>query len=168
MKQTNPLLAKAQEQFRAKVEPKMQRAFDQCVKAGMLALHSDEMHDEVAAKLNGPGSDAEKAGGGAALLMGALYTESDGAMPLEAGIPAAYVLLCEVLQDMEEMGMVKVDAALMGESVMELSSTIMQIFQITPEKIAAAQQETQGKRAPATTEPAAPAAGILAQAQGAM
>lgn len=163
----NPLLTKAEAAYRAKIQPDMQSAVDRIIKAGMLIMHSPGTHDMMRQQLLKPGDPAENAGEGIAKLTAILFGKSKGTMPIKAAIPAANILLCEGLDFMEQAGLIKVDNNTLAEAAKELGSSLMQMFKVTPERLAQASQQT--KQGGAQQPPqATPALGIINRAQGGM
>ena len=145
-KKANPLLVKMEKAITAKVPPKQMPAFKKIILAGEKVLFSDKMHKLVMSQLKSPGNPAVIAGEGAAKLFGILITQTKGTIPMEAGSPASAVLLCEILDMMEQLGKIKVDNNNLAEAVQSMSSGILQLFGVTPEQLSAMMQEAQSKQ----------------------
>ena len=154
-KKANPLLVKMEDAITAKVPPQQMAAFKKIIRTGEKVLFSQNMHKMVTEQLKASGNPAVIAGEGAAKLLGILVTQSKGTMPMEAGSPASAVLLCEILDMMEQLGKIKVDNNNLAEAVQAMSSGILQLFGVTPEKLSAMMQQAQSKQqAPAQPQQA--------------
>ena len=115
---------------------------------------------EMAIKeINAKGDPAEVAGSGVAKLMGLLISQSKGTMPMKAAIPAATVLLCEGLSFMEEAGRIKVDKNVLAKAMRALSSGLLQLFGVTPDKLGQMMQKQK-------QQPQQPPMGIVGKARG--
>ena len=162
-KKANPLLSKMEAGVLDKLDPKQQHAFDKIVKAGVKVMYSEKMHPMLVNQLKTPGDPAAIAGEGVAKLLGILMNQSKGTMPMKAGIPAAAVLLCEALDMLEELGKVKVTKDTLAKAVQSLSSSLLQLMGVTPEKLSglmakAQAQKAQQKPAPKPASPTPPPA----------
>jgi hypothetical protein len=82
-------------------------------------------------------TDPHAIGSGVAKLMALLIHKSGGKMPPQVAVPAALLLLCEVLQFMEDAGDLKVDNDLMAECTSSTGSAMLQALGVTPEKLQA-------------------------------
>lgn len=142
---SNPLLLKMEDAITAKVPPKQMPTFKKIISAGTRVMYSEKMHKMVVDQLKKPGNPADMAGEGVAKLMGILITQSKGTMPMEAGSPAAGVLLCEALDMMEQLGKVKVTNDVLAEAMQSMASGLLQLFGVTPEKLSAMMAEAQQK-----------------------
>lgn len=171
-KTTNPLLQKTQQAIVAKVPPDKMNAFQRIVKAGTIVMDEPKMHEMILNQLNGPGDPAELVGAGTAKLLGILFNQSKGTMPMEAAIPAATVLMCEGLGILEEVGKVKITPEFLAQCTQEMGSSVLQLFGVTPDKLQGILNKA-GNKMPGAQPPAAPApggiiAGAAAQPQGAV
>lgn len=137
----NPLLARAEQAYVAKISPGIKPAVDRIVQAGMEIMHSQQTHDMMAQQIQKPGDPAENAGEGVAKLMGILFNKSKGTMPPKAIAPAANILLVDGLDFMEQAGMIKVDETVLADATKELSSSLMQLLGADPEKMAQGAQK---------------------------
>lgn len=131
----DPLLQKTEQAIQAKVAPDSQQAFQRIVTAGLKVMYSPETHDLMVKQLGANGDPAEMAGAGAAKLLGILFKQSKGTMPMSGAIPAATVLLCEGLDFMEKSGKVKVTSDLISAAMKALSANLLQLFGATPQKL---------------------------------
>jgi hypothetical protein len=167
----NPILQKTQDATLAKADPRLRPVIQKVVEAGKKLLYSDQTRKMVVSQLH-QGTDPESIGAGVAKLFGVLFHQSKNTIPMQAGIPAATLLLCEVLQFMEDGGAVKVDANFLAECTKAMGSAILQMLGITPDKLQGMVDKAKGAQAgapgqPAAGVPAAPPPGIVAGAQGA-
>lgn len=174
----NPLLQQAAQAVMAKVPAQLQPIVQKIVATGEKVMYSPNTRDMMFKQLGGDGEPAELAGAGAAKLFGILFNQSKKTIPLEAGAPAAAILLFEGLDFLEQAGKVQVTPDVLAQATQALGSNMLQLLGVGPDKIqmlmtkansaqAAAQgnaEQPQGGAMQATT---APPGGIVASAQGA-
>jgi hypothetical protein len=160
-KTTNPLLQKAEQAAQSKIPAQFQNAFQRIVTAGLKVMYSPQTHEMMVQEMNKPQPIEASAAEGVAKLMGILWHEGKGTLPMQAMIPAAVVLLCEGLDFAEKAGKAKVTPQILAEATKQCMSDLMQILGITPQKIQAA--AAQAKQ----SQPAAPARGLIGNAMGA-
>ena len=134
-KKANPILLKMEKAVTAKVPKHQMQAFRKIITAGTKVMYSENMHKMLVEQLKSPGDSADMAGEGVAKLMGILITQSKGTMPMQAGSPAAAVLLCEALDMMEQLGKVKVTNDILAQAVQTMSSGILRLFGVTPQRL---------------------------------
>lgn len=142
-KTTNPLLQKTEQQTEAKVLPKFKGAFDRIISAGLKVMYSPETHDMMVSQLGEQNPPEINVGEGVAKLMGILWHEGKGTLPMQAFIPASLILLCEGMDFAEKAGKIQVTPDTLAAATKELMSSLMQILGITPEKIQAAKAQAQ-------------------------
>jgi hypothetical protein len=145
-------------QVAAKVDPKFKSSFDKIIIAGQKVMYSPQTQKMVKSQLQADKDPAVVAGDGIAKLYMILMHESQNTINVKAAIPASTVLLCDALDFMESIGMVKITPDLIAKSTKVCTAGVMKVLGITPEMIAQAKQ-SQG--APATPAPQ----GILAGGQ---
>lgn len=186
-KDANPLLLKTVEQMQAKIGPEMKGAFTRVVTAGETVMYSQQSRQLVIDQLQHAGDPAEVVGTAVAKLMALLMGQAKGTIQPKALIPAATVLLCDALDVAEKAGMMKVDANVLAEAMHTMSSSILQLLGVGPDKLnrLMQQRQQQGPAQPDQLAPPAPPAssaqpaavapappqgapgGIVAQTQGA-
>ena len=158
-KTNNPALQKTEQAAEAKVEPKYRNAFERIVAAGMKVMYSEQSNSLLTDQLSKPGEPATNVGDGVGKLMGILWSEGKGTLPMQAMMPAAVVLVCEALDFMEKAGKVQVTPDMIADATKECMSVVLQGFGVTPEKL----QQMQAQNG-AQPQPAAPT-GIIGAAQ---
>lgn len=131
----NALLVKTEQALRAKVAPEQQANMNKIVAAGITILDSDQMHPLVVSQLKSGGDPAQIAGAGAAKLLGVLMNRSKGMMPMKAGIPAATILLLEVLDRLEALGKIEITSDTVSTAMQDFSASLMQLFGVDEHKL---------------------------------
>jgi hypothetical protein len=178
----NPLLQQAEQAILSKVNPQqLVPAIQKIVGEGKKILYSPQTRSMVINQLSKSNDMAHVAGEGAAKLIAMILHQAPGSMPPQAMIPAATMLLCECLDLLEGMGKTQVTPEILANSMKEMSSSLMQLFGVTPERLQALISKSQaggaqpGQAAPepmqsqaAPAAPMAPAGGLIAQARGGM
>ena len=139
----NPLLVKTEEAIRAKLKPEQVKHFEKIIVAGLRVMDSEQTHKLVAEQMKTQGEPAEIAGAMVAKLMGVLINQSKGAMPMDAGIPAATVLLLEALDRMEALGKVEISNQTVESAMHAMSSALLQMFGVTPDRLSAMMKKQQ-------------------------
>jgi hypothetical protein len=86
-------------------------------------------------QLSKQGEPTEIAGEGVAKLLGMMYKESKGTMPMKAAVPAAQVLLCEALDFMEQAGLVQVSDELIAQATKSMMAYLLQVFGFKKEQV---------------------------------
>lgn len=154
----NPILEKTKAAILQKVDQRLVPAIKKTVAAGEKVMYSDQTRQMFIDQLK-QGADPETIGAGVAKLVGILRNQSKGTLPMEILVPAATILMCEGLQFMEDAGAVKVDAAFLAECTKAMSSSLLQLFKVSPEQIQGFVDKAKG------SQPAQPQPGIVAGAQ---
>lgn len=171
----NKLLMNVEQQVAQSVAPEFKKQFEKIVAAGLKVMYSPKTSNMMKKQLNKEGDPIENAGEGVAKLIGILFAESKGTMPMTAGIPAAQVLLCEGLSYMEDSGLIEVTNDVIAQATQSMMGYILQIFGVSREKIAefmqAGRDAVDAKKAggnPMQPAQSTQPQGIIAQAQGGM
>ncbi|MES2183041.1 MAG: hypothetical protein V4505_00715 [Pseudomonadota bacterium] len=134
----NPLLQKTEDAIMSRVNPpQLQPVVQKIVDAGKKVMYSPETRDLLIKQLSALGEPAEVIGAGVAGLLGILVNQSKGTIPMQAGIPAATILLCEGLDLLEQAHSVQVTPDFLAECMQDLSSALLQAAGVTPEKLQA-------------------------------
>jgi len=162
----NPLLEKTKQAVMNKADKRIHPVIMKLVNAGKQVIYSEKTR-ELSLKQIGDGKDPEMVGAAIAKLIGVLYNQSKKTAPMQAMIPAAVILLCEVLQFLEDAGSIKVDSNLLASYTQSMASSVLQVFGVTPDKLQG-MMDKQRASSPAIGTPPAPAGGppaggILAQ-----
>lgn len=173
---TNPQLEQVEQAVQAKVPPELMDAFNRIVTAGLKVMYSPETRQMLANQLKQPGDPSQIVGEGIAKLMGILYQQSKGTMPMKAAIPAAQVLTCEAIDFAAKAGIMEVSSQTIADCTKEMVTYLLQVFGFSQAKI---QQFIQAGMAHSAQPEAVPAAdggeasappaagGIVASARGA-
>lgn len=135
-KAQNQLLQQVEQAVTEKVPQELRNAFERIVTAGIKVMYSPQTRQMLANQMNQKGDVAEIAGQGVAKLMAILFKESRGTMPMDAGIPAAQVLLCEGLDFLEKSGRVEVSPDLIGAATEAMFAYLLQLFGVSQDKLA--------------------------------
>lgn len=157
----NQLLEQTKSSILAKAEANIRPVIEKVVAAGQKAIYSPEMR-EMTLKQLGDGQDPELIGAGVAKLAGILYNQSKNTIPMQALIPSAMILLCEGLQFLEDGGAREIDADFLANCTQAMTSNLLQLLGVSPEKL-----DGMINQPGSSTAPAKPT-GIVAGAQGAM
>jgi hypothetical protein len=174
---TNPQLEQVEQAVQAKVPPDLMPAFERIVTAGLKVMYAPETRQMLANQLKQPGDPAQIVGEGIAKLMGILYQQSKGTMPMKAAIPAAQVLTCEAIDFAAKAGIMQVSSDTIAQTTKEMVTYLLQVFGFSQAKIQqfiqagmdhSASQGTMPASADAGAGAPPPAAGgIVAGARGA-
>lgn len=174
---TNPQLQAVEQAVQQHVAPDQVNAFQRIVAAGEKIMYSDQTRHLLQSQLAQKAEPTEIAGQGVAKLMGLMYKESKGTMPMKAAVPAAQVLLCEALDFMEKAGVVQVSDDLIAQATKAMMAYLLQVFGFKKQQIARYMQagmDAHGEQGamPASADagagaPPAAAGGIVNSAQGA-
>jgi hypothetical protein len=149
-KTQNAILQQVEQAITQKVDPSMAQAFERIVTAGLKVMYDPQTHPMMVKQLSKPGDPATIAGEGAAALLGLLYKESKGSMPIKPAVLAAQIWLCEGLDFMAQAGQIEITNDLVAEATKSLMSHILQIFGVNPNKINQAAQA--GQQATASSD----------------
>lgn len=142
-KTTNPLLQKTEAATEAKVPPKYKGAFQRIVAAGLKVMYSEQTHDMMVKELQKPQDPSINIGEGVAKLMGILWSQGKGTLPMQAMIPATTILMCEAIDFAEKAGKFTATPESVAAVTKETMSDLMQLLGVTPQKIQQAKQSTQ-------------------------
>ena len=102
----NPLVEETKNKVESKLPEALKRPVDATVRAGMKLLYSPETHarlvQPVYETLKTNGFKPEEIANGMVNLLAIVGKASNGKMPVEAAFPAGVILLCYVLDDLEQ------------------------------------------------------------------
>lgn len=157
----NQLLQQAEAAIRAKA--KNIKGLDKVVQAGLGTIFSPGGAKLFKEQVTKPGDIVENAAEGAAKLMGHLFEQSKGTMPMDAMVPGGQIVLLNGLDFLEEAGKIKVDNDVVARATKAYSSYILQLLGVTPEKMNQMIKDRQGgaSAAPGPGPTPAPQPGIL-------
>lgn len=142
-KTQNEILQQVEQAIVAKVPPDKKNAFDRIVTAGLKVMYDPQSHPLMVKQLSKPGDPATIAGEGAGALLGMIYKESKGSLPITEGVMASQIWLCEALDFMAQSGQIQITNDLVANATKSLMSHILQIFGVNPAKINQAAQAGQ-------------------------
>jgi hypothetical protein len=150
----NPLLTQAANAVLAKVDPRLRPAVQKVRTAGQQVLYGQSTRQMVFKQLQDLSPKA--IGAGIAKLYALLFNQSKKTIPPQVGIPAATLLLFDVLQFVQDAGKINVTPPILAACAQELGSALLQIMGVTPEQLHSI--TAQQGQPPAAPEPgAAPA-----------
>lgn len=151
MKTKHPMLVQIEQQTEAKVPADLKPTFDRIIAAGQKVMYSPQSHKMMLDQMS-KGEPADAAGEGVAKLFGILMHESKNTLNMKAAIPAMNMLLCEALDFMAQAGKVEITPELIAAAMQEMSSSIMQVLGVTPDKLK--EMAAKGQGAPQQPQPA--------------
>lgn len=160
----NQFLQAVEQAVMEKVPQDKRGAFERIVAAGEKVMYSPQTRQMLDNQLSQQGDPAEIAGEGVAKLFGLLFKESKGTMPMEAGIPAAQVLLCEGLDFLEKAGRIQVTNEVIGHATQAMVAYLLQLFGVSQDKLAQMMQAGAQQQGAQSGRPQA--GGIVAAARG--
>jgi hypothetical protein len=166
----NPTLQKIEEGVQAKVPQPMQAAYQKIVLAGMKIMFSAQTHPFMVQQLSQKGDVVDHVAQYVAGLLGVMYKQSKGTMPIKAAIPAATALMCEALDFLDKSGKLKITDQVVAQCTKGVAAYVLQKFGVTPQRLAqmkAGQGAPAQSAPPATPTPPAAPQGLLSQPQGA-
>ena len=141
----NPLLAKIQEDIKAKVAPELQEDFINAVKAGKHILFDPSTHQNMELiknpdSMKDPVNTVAKGVVGLGYLM---YMQSKRQISPDVLIPALVVLMCEVFDFAEQTFGLQINNQLVAATTKELMAQIYTKLGVTPEHLQQAVQKGQ-------------------------
>lgn len=152
------------------LQPGQREQLERIVAAGKKVMYSEQTHNVIVERLNGPGPMPQKVGAGVAgIITAILVPEAKGALPPELLIPAGLVLVAEAADFLRQTGQEMSDADI-GNAMQVMVGEILRAAGANPDKVAAmGEQGLQKAAAPAGPEadPDGDAADDQADAQGA-
>jgi hypothetical protein len=134
-KTTDPFLQKTEQAVQAKVPQAMQSAFQRALQAGLTIMYTPKMQQRMMTGIQGLTDQAQGAARGAANILGILFNQSKGSMPMQIGVPVAMSLMCEFLDLMEKSGKGPITPELVGQATQDTSAAVMQLFGIDQNKM---------------------------------
>ncbi len=124
----NALLEETKNKVESKLPEALKQSVDATVRAGMKLLYSPETHDRLVQPiyntLKTNGFKPEEIANGMVNLLATVGKASQGKMPIEAAFPAGVILLCYVLDDLEQTKGLTVTKAL----IMQIGSAMTKQF----------------------------------------
>jgi hypothetical protein len=134
-KTTDPFLQKTEQAVQAKVPQAMQPSFQRALQAGLTIMYTPKMQQRMMTAIQGLTDPANGAARGAANILGILFKQSKGSMPMQIGVPVAMSLMCEFLDLMEKSGKGQITPELVGQATQDTSQAVMQLFGIDQNKL---------------------------------
>lgn len=139
----NPLLRQAWEQLEGSLAPKTLENFNKILIAGMKAGLANGPQG-ILAGLRGRPDPIKDCALGAVNLVLYLRRLARGTMPVDAMVPAAQGLMLQALDFADTAGIVEVGKPELANATRILMSNIFQAFQITPDMLTRAAEQTGG------------------------
>ena len=139
--------------------PEMRSKIGRMREMGKSIMFSPNTHELVlkAYREMPAGNESDRFSKSIAALISMIKEKSQGPFPLDAAIPAATVLLMDLMDFVGESGEMEITDELIADATQELTGYMMQKMNIGPEEIRAAQQSAQGGSPQPTAAPQAPA-----------
>lgn len=162
----NPLLVKTKDAVETKLPAELKEPVERIVLAGQKLLYNPDTHEQIVKplyeKVQANGFKPDEIANGMVNLLGMLYQASNKGMQVEAAYPAGVILLCYVLDDLEQMHGLTVDQGMLKAIGSVMLKQFVKAFGLKNG------DEAPTDEAPAATPEAAPAPqGGMAQ-QGVM
>ena len=158
----NPQLQKAEQAVRAKA--KDQKGLDRAVNAGLQTMYSPGGAKLFKEQVGKSGDIANNLAEAAVKLLGHIYQQSRNTMPMNVAVPACTILMFNGMDFLEEAGRIKVTPDTIAQATKAMGSFLMQLFGVTPEKLAQIKAGQNQGAAPSGGAP--PPAGIVNAAIG--
>lgn len=160
-KTNNEMMQQVEQQMQAKVPPESKAGFEKAVTAGLKVMYESK-GGVITQQLSKSDDYAHNVGEGVAKLIGILFQQSKGTLPIEIAFPAASIFMCEGLDFLEKAGKVEVTPELLAETTQDMTASVLQLYGITPEQMQQVIAEKQGQQtAPAASPASAAPQGIL-------
>lgn len=159
----DPLLVQVKREMEAKIPPELQDGYQRILVAGMKLMYSKETAKYAAdylKQVKAANNDPAMIAHGIIKLLEIVRRESQGKMSVPAAYPAAIVLMCYALEDMEKMLGAKITPELIAQTTRAVTAGYFALFQITQEQIKQAIKTGTPKPGAA---PAAPSAAPVPQ-----
>lgn len=166
----NPILKQIKAGIEAKIPAEMKRDFLASVTAGLKLMYSDQTHSymqEFVRTVKVKGNDPQVIAHGIVKLASIIQNESKRREMIPAIFPAALVLMCYALEDLEKANGVRFSKEQVADITKRVTFQLMKVYKIDPEKIHQAVKTGLPKPGQAVAPSAPPAAGgLLNQAGG--
>lgn len=130
----SPLLEQTAQGLLAEVDPRLKKPIAKVVMAGRKLLYSESTVHFTSERLK-MGVAPDNIGAGVAQLAGLIYVESKKTIPPEILVPATNLLMVEVLELIEELGLQQVNADYLAQCTQETNSAFMQMMGISQKQI---------------------------------
>jgi len=140
---SNPQLQQLEQATLAKVSPKIMNSVKRIEIAGHKIMYSPDTQNLVKSQLQSSSDPSVVAGQGVAKMLAIIMHHAKGTLNMQAAIPACQILLCEVLDFMEQIHMVQVTPDLIAQSVQEMYASVMKILKISPQQVQAVMSKGQ-------------------------
>jgi hypothetical protein len=138
MKLTIPLLVKVATEVTNKVPVQLREPLLRAVNAGNKIMYAKETQHLVQNQMLQKAPVGTKIGEGVAKLIGIVWRDANGKLPMRIMIPAGVVLAMQAIEFMVDTKVIKpeeVDTALVDEVTQEFASSFLQLLGVTPEKL---------------------------------
>jgi hypothetical protein len=165
----NQLLAQTRQGILSKINPpNLAPAVQKIEQMGQQIMYSPQSRDLVVSQLSKGVNQPHVIGEGIAKVLGMVFHASKGTMPPKIAIPAATLMLCDGLDMLEQSGKVHVTPDFLAQCMQEMTSSVLQLFGVTPQKLQQYFAQAQAKGAiPGAQQPNQPAqGGLIASVKG--
>lgn len=156
-----PQLQKVEREIMARVPGQLRSAVDRLVTAGMHVMFDPKTNQMLLQQVDKPGGAAtDNVAQGIAALMSILKNQSKGPFPMQAVMPAAYMLMCQALDFMGKTGRMEVTDDEIADTFSALSAYMGQKMGVTAQTVQQARQMS-GAGGPPAQPPQAAGAGLI-------
>lgn len=174
---TNPQLQQTEQAVQARVPSNLQMGFQRVVTAGLTLMYSTPLHQRMLQGLGATANPESNAAQGAANILGTLLNQSRGKMPVQLVVPAAIVVMCEILDFLAQAGKLRITPELIGQCTKDTGDAVLkmlkisqgQVHQVVARGMSRAHGQLQGqlqRQHPAVASANPPRHGIIAAAMG--
>lgn len=131
----NDVLTQAEERIRSQIRPQDMPAVQKIVLSGRKVLYGEQTNQLVMEQLEQPGDKATLVGRGVMLLLLRLYQESKRTLPWGPAVPAGILLICDVLDFAEQIGVLKADAKTLGKATEAFLAAFVRKLGLNPAQL---------------------------------
>lgn len=131
----NQILQKTEQEILAKANPQLVPVIQKVTDAGRTFMYADQNRELLAQQLSGDGAPEDLISEGVAKLIGVLYNQSKKTLPMQVMVPASTIILCDVLDMLEQAGKVQVTPEFLASCMKSLSGNILRLFGVGPEQM---------------------------------
>lgn len=165
-KPTGSILEQIIQQHEAKIKAlpqPLQQGYKAIMAAALKLLYSDQTHQlelKGMEKIQGPQNVVAIVVPGVIKLIMTVYQESQRKMSIPMSIPAAVVLACYILGDVEKMKGIPITPEMAAQTIEQVTKSLYKTYGISPQQVQQVIQQGQAKQGqPAGPAPGAPPAG---------
>lgn len=132
---TNPLLQQTEQSIKAKIQPQFLPQFQLILTNALKLLYSSSLHQRMAQGIQTSPNPEQNAAQGAANIVGLALNQDPTKRQVQAIVPAAMVIMCEILDFIGQTGKAQITPQLIAQCTEDTGAATLKMLNISQDQM---------------------------------